>query len=399
MVRLGLRQNAAQFSLLAGLNMVVGALVGLERSVLPVAGQREFGLGSKSAVLAFIVAFGGAKALSNLATGPLAGRWGRRPVLLAGWALALPAPLLIGLAPNWSFIVVANLFLGASQGLTWSMTVLMKIDLVGERRRGLALGLNEASGYLGVALAAGVTGALAGTFGPRTVIWIGALGLALAGLAVSTLFVRETAAHVRFEERTSPPRRPQRGVLAACSQAGFVNNLNDALAWGLVPIYLAAQGASAGRIGLVAAVYPAVWGAGQLVTGALSDIVGRRLPIVIGMLVQGVALGVLVGGGGRFEPALAAAVCLGLGTALVYPTLLAAVSDAVAPRDRAGAIARYRFWRDAGLVAGALTAGGFADTLGAGAAIGVVAALTALSGVLFFVFTSSLERRPAWQLT
>jgi MFS family permease len=399
MPRLGLRANAAQFSLLVGLNALVGGLVGLERSVIPLVGQRDFGLASKSAILGFIVAFGAAKALANLATGPLADRRGRRQVLLAGWVLALPAPLLIGLAPSWGFVVAANLFLGASQGLAWSMTVLMKIDLVGERRRGLALGLNEASGYLGLALTAGVTGAVAGALGPRTVVWIGALVLALAGLAASVLFVRETSGHVRAEQASAPPRPPQRAVLAACSQAGFVNNLNDALAWGLVPIYLAAHGASPGRVGLVAAVYPAVWGAGQLLTGPLSDALGRRSPIAVGMLVQAAALTVLVGGEGRFGPALVAAVGLGLGTALVYPTLLAAVSDAVAPRARARAVGRYRFWRDAGLVAGALSAGAVSDTLGTGSAIGAVAALTAASGALFLVLTAGSERRTMWQLT
>jgi MFS family permease len=399
MPRLGLRANAAQFSLLVGLNALVGALVGLERSVLPLVGQRDFGLASKTAILGFVIAFGAAKALANLATGPLAERRGRRQVLLAGWALALPAPLLIGLAPSWGFVVVANLFLGASQGLAWSMTVLMKIDLVGERRRGLALGLNEASGYLGLALTAGVTGAVAGALGPRTVVWIGALVLVLVGLAVTLLFVRETSDHVRAEQALAPPRPPQRALLAACSQAGFVNNLNDALAWGLVPIYLAAHGASPGRVGLVAAVYPAVWGAGQLLTGPLSDALGRRSPIAVGMLVQAAALTVLVAGEGRFGPALAAAVGLGLGTALVYPTLLAAVSDAVAPRARARVVGRYRFWRDAGLVAGALTAGAVSDTLGAPSAIAVVAGLTAASGALFLVLTAGAERRPIWQLT
>jgi MFS family permease len=399
MVRLGLRANAPQFWLLVGLNAVVGALVGLERSVLPLVGRHDFGLASKSAILGFIVAFGAAKALANLATGPLAKRHGRRRVLLAGWALALPAPLLIGLAPSWGFVVAANLFLGASQGLAWSMTVLMKIDLVGERRRGFALGLNESAGYLGVALTAGVTGALAASIAPRTLIWAGTLVLACAGLAISVFFVRDTAGHVALEQASAAPVRPQPTLLAACSQAGFVNNLNDALAWGLVPIYLAAHGASAGRIGVVAAVYPAVWGALQLATGALSDFLGRRSPIVAGMLLQGAALGLLAGSAGRFGLALAAAVLLGIGTALVYPTLLAAVSDAVSPRNRGHAVARYRFWRDAGLVAGAVGTGVVSDAAGSGPAIAAVAGLTAASGLVFLLLTVHSERRPAWQLT
>jgi MFS family permease len=279
------------------------------------------------------------------------------------------------------------------------MTVLMKIDLVGERRRGLALGLNESSGYLGLALTAGITGALAASVAPRTLVWAGALVLAGAGLLLSILFVQDTGRHVELEQATAAQARPQPALLAACSQAGFVNNLNDALAWGLVPIYLAAHGASAGRIGLVAAVYPAVWGGLQLVTGALSDLLGRRSPIGAGMLLQGAALGLLAGSGGRFAPALAAAVLLGIGTALVYPTLLAAVSDAVPPRGRSRAVARYRFWRDAGLVAGALATGVISDAAGSGAAIAAVAVLTALSGFLFLFLTPHSERRPVWQLT
>jgi MFS family permease len=389
--RLGLRANAAQFSLLVGLNALVGAMVGLERSVLPLVGREEFGVGSSTAVLTFIVGFGAAKAVANLASGHLADRRGRRWTLVAGWALALPVPLLLGIASSWAVVVAANVLLGASQGLAWSMTVLMKIDLAGERRRGLALGLNESAGYLGVAVAAFATGVLAAVVAPITVVWVGALAVALAGLAVTLLFVRDTSAHVRAEERGSRASLPKTRVVAAASQAGLVNNLNDALAWGLAPLYLAAHGASARQVGVVAAAYPAVWGVGQLGTGALSDRVGRRAPIVAGMLVQAGALAILAADG-RFWPALAAAVLLGIGTALVYPALIAAVSDAVAPRDRARAIGGYRFWRDSGLVAGALVVGLAADALGAGAAIWAVAALTAGSGLAFHVLTA--ERRP-----
>jgi MFS family permease len=391
--RLGLRENAGQFALLVGLNAFVGAMVGLERSMLPLVGERDFGLASKSAILSFVVAFGIAKAVSNLAAGGLADRVGRKRLLVIGWLLALPVPLLIAVAPSWGWIVVANLFLGANQGLAWSMTVVMKIDLVGPRRRGLALGLNESAGYLGVATTALVTGALAATYAPRTLVWV--LGAAIAVLAtiISILFVRDTAGHVEREQqahgagvsgtlRSAFARATvHHPTLRACSQAGLVNNLNDALAWGLAPLYLAAHGASTTQIGIVAAVYPAVWGAGQLLTGWLSDHTGRKPLIVAGMLTQATALALLVAGGGAFAPALGAAVLLGIGTALVYPTLIAAVSDTVQPIERAQVVGVYRFWRDFGFVVGALLAGFVADAAGSGPAIVIVAALTGASGV------------------
>jgi MFS family permease len=394
-VRLGLRENAAQFGLLVGLNALVGALVGLERSVLAPLGQQEFGVASKSAVLSFIVAFGAAKAFANLAAGRLA-QHGRKRVLLAGWALALPAPLLIGLAPSWGFVVAANVFLGASQGLAWSMTVLMKIDLVGPRRRGLALGFNESAGYVGVALAAAATGWLAASVGPRTVVWAGAALLAPVGLALTALLVRETLPHVRLEDAAGVS--PSGGSLPLLAQAGFVNNLNDAVAWGLVPLYLAAHGASHGDIGLVAGLYPAVWGCGQLATGALSDQLGRKPLVLWGMVVQAAAFVILIAGNGGLGSAVAAAVVLGVGTALVYPTLLAAVSDAVSPFERARATGVYRFWRDGGLVAGALLGGFGADTFGSGITLGVVAAVTAASG-LAFALPGAYDGRQFWKPT
>lgn len=392
-IRLGLRANAQQFGLLVLLNGFVGGMVGLERSVLPLVGESDFHLGSRAAILSFVVAFGVTKALANLLAGGLADRVGRKRLLVLGWLLALPVPFLIAFAPNWSSIVVANAFLGANQGFAWSMTVLMKIDLVGPRRRGLALGLNESAGYLGVAITAFVTGALASSFAPRTVVWVGALALVVVGLTASIVLVRDTFGHVALEQLAhggdgrSPAFRRAflRGtfshpVLRACSQAGLVNNLNDALAWGLVPLYLAAHGASVTEVGAVAAVYPAFWGAGQLLTGWLSDYTGRKPLIVAGMLVQASGLVLLLAGEGAFGPALAAAVLLGLGTALVYPTLIAAVSDAVEPAGRALAIGVYRFWRDLGFVAGALMSGLIADALGAPEAIVAVAVLTAASG-------------------
>ena len=398
-VRLGLRENAAQFSLLVLVNAFVGAMVGLERSVLPLVGEDEFGLTSVSAILAFVLAFGVAKAVTNLVSGSLAERFGRREILIAGWLVALPVPLLIGLAPSWGFVVAANVLLGVNQGLCWSMTVIMKIDLVGPARRGLALGLNEAAGYLGVAVAAFASGALAASQAPRTVVWVGAAAIAAAGLLVALVLVRDTTAHVALEQRLhgslhgaphslrtalvhSSLRDP---VLRACNQAGLVNNLNDALAWGLAPLYLAASGAGVREIAVVAAAYPLVWGGGQLVTGWASDHLGRKPLVVWGMTVQAAALALLVAGDGAYRPSLAAAVLLGVGTAMVYPTLIAAVSDASEPRDRARVVSVYRFWRDAGFAIGALLAGLAADLVSPAFAIATVAALTAASGLVVAV--------------
>jgi MFS family permease len=394
-VRLGLHANAAQFSLLVGLNALVGAMVGLERSVLPLVGQHDFGLQSKTLILSFVLAFGVAKALTNLAAGSLAEQLGRKRVLVIGWLAAAPVPLLIGVAPSWGFIVAANILLGINQGLAWSMTVIMKIDLAGPARRGLALGLNEAAGYLGVAAAAFTTGVLAASYAPRNVVWVGAAIIALAGTLLSVLFVRDTGAHVALEQRghghggsphtlrsafaTATFRDP---VLRTCSQAGLVNNLNDALAWGLAPLFLAAHGASVQDIAIVAAVYPVMWGAGQLVTGWLSDYTGRKPLIASGMLVQA----------GAFRPSFLAAFLLGVGTAMVYPTLIAAVSDACQPRDRARVVGVYRFWRDFGFALGALIAGIGTDLASPDVAIVLVSALTAASGLV--VAATTWQARP-----
>jgi MFS family permease len=393
-VRLGLRANARQFALLVVLNALVGGMVGLERSVLPLVGKQNFGL-SAAAILAFVVAFGTAKAVTNLAAGALAERAGRKRLLVLGWLVAMPVPLLIGLAPSWWFIVAANLLLGVNQGLAWSMTVVMKIDLAGPRRRGLALGLNEAAGYLGVAATAFLTGALAASYAPLTVVWVGAALIVLAGLLLSVFAVRDTAAQVALEQKAHGADPSAHATLAgafeaslrdpilrACSQAGLVNNLNDALAWGLAPLYLAAHGASVREIAVVAAAYPVVWGAGQLATGWLSDRTGRKPLITAGMLAQAAALGLLVAGDGAFAPSLAAALLLGAGTAMVYPTLIAAVSDASQPRDRARVVGVYRFLRDFGFVLGALIAGLGADATSPRTAILIVALLTGASGLL-----------------
>jgi MFS family permease len=394
--RLGLRENRAQFWLLVAITAFVGAMVGLERSTLPLIGRQDFGLSSSAAVLTFIVAFGLAKALTNLGAGALAQRAGRRRLLIAGWVAALPVPLLIALAPSWGWIVAANALLGINQGLAWSMTVVMKIDLVGPRRRGLALGLNESAGYGGVALAAGLSGLLAASLAARDVLVIAGATVAVVGLLLSVLFVRDTAAHVALEQADHnqgadglPPtlrsafaratyREP---ALRSCSQAGLVNNLNDGLAWGLVPLFLAAHGAGVADIGLIAALYPAVWSVAQIGTGHWSDRVGRKPLIAAGMLVQAGALALLALSGGALALAAAAATLLGAGTAMVYPTLIAAISDAVTPVARAPVVGVYRFWRDMGYVFGGLIAGGVADALGYGGAIALVAGLTAASGL------------------
>jgi MFS family permease len=391
-LRIGLRANARQFALLVGITALVGALAGLERSVLPLVAEEEYGLASRAGILAFVAAFGAAKALANLLSGPFAERRGRKRVLVAGWVLVLPVAPLIALAPSWETIVAANLLLGGGQGLAWSMTVVMKIDLVGPVRRGLALGLNESAGYLGVAVAAFATGVAAASVAPRTAVWVGATVVSALGLALSVLLVRDTSGHVEHEQeahgRGEAPslRRSLRTgarvpVLRACGQAGFVNNLNDAVMWGLVPLYLAAHGASVAEIGVAAALYPAVWGVAQIASGWASDHVGRKGLIVAGMLVQAAAYAVLVAGGGELLPSLLACVLLGLGTALVYPTLIAAVSDVVTPRERASALGVYRFWRDAGFVGGAVALGLLADAMEIGVALAVTGAVTALSGV------------------
>jgi MFS family permease len=395
-VELGLRENAAQFALLVAVNAFVGAMVGLERATLPLIGRDDFGLASSAAVLSFIVAFGLAKAFTNLGAGALAGRLGRRRLLIAGWAVALPVPLLVLVAPTWAWVVAANVLLGVNQGLAWSMTVVMKIDLVGPKRRGLALGLNEAAGYGGVALAAALSGWLASEYAARDVLVVAGAAVAVVALAITVLFVRDTAAHVALEQSrhasASDSRPPALGdafadasyrvpALRACSQAGLVNNLNDALAWGLVPLFLSSHGASPAQVGLVAGLYPGVWGIGQIWTGHWSDRVGRKPLIVAGMLVQAGALAALALSGGRVSVAAATAVLLGVGTALVYPTLIAAISDAVSPVARAPVVGVYRFWRDGGYVLGGLIAGIVADAIDDAAAIAVVAALTALSGL------------------
>jgi MFS family permease len=399
-VALGIRANWRQFWVLVLVNAFVGAMVGLERTVVPLLASAEFGLASKSAALSFIATFGIVKALTNYFAGRLSDRYGRRPVLLVGWCFALPVPFLVIWAPHWSWVVFANVLLGINQGLAWSTTVIMKIDLVGPKRRGLAMGLNEFAGYLAVALTALGTGYLAQAYGLRPEPFYLGIACAASGLGLSLLFVRETRHHVELEaEAASGASAPQRHglnvssgqlfartawrdpALSSVSQAGMVNNLNDGLAWGLFPLFFAAAGLSLRQIGILSFVYPAVWGMLQPWTGALSDRWGRKRLIAGGMLVQAGALAAVAVARG-FWPWAGAAALLGVGTAMVYPTLLAAVGDVAHPRWRGSAVGLYRLWRDGGYAVGALLAGAVADLFGMTESIAAVAVLTLISGLL-----------------
>jgi MFS family permease len=400
-LRLGLRENLAQFSLLVGVNALVGGMIGQERTVLPLLANEAFGLTAFTATLTFIVAFGAVKAATNFFAGTLSDRHGRKPVLVAGWLVGLPVPLLLMWAPTWGWVVFANVLLGVNQGLTWSTTVIMKIDLVGPSRRGFAMGLNEASGYGAVAVTALATGYIAEHAGLRPGPFFLGLAYAGLGLGISVFLVRETHAHARHEAgvhvaaRDSQPDGLSTGevfrltsyqdkALSSCSQAGLVNNLNDGLAWGLLPIYFASAGLSVGRIGILAALYPAVWGLGQLYTGGLSDRIGRKPLIVTGMLTQAAAIA-WIAASGSFAAWAVGAIALGAGTAMVYPTLLAAIGDVAHPGWRARSIGVYRLWRDTGFAIGALLAGVVADLVSVPAAINTVAVLTGLSGIVVAV--------------
>jgi MFS family permease len=400
-LRLGLRENLAQFSLLVAVNALVGGMLGQERTVLPLLAKAEFGLAAFTATLTYIAAFGIVKAGTNFFAGTLSDRFGRKPVLVAGWLVGLPVPLLLIWAPSWGWVVFANVLLGVNQGLTWSTTVIMKIDLVGPAKRGLAMGLNEAAGYVAVAVTALATGYLAQEYGLRPAPFLVGLAYAALGLGISTLFVRETRAHAELEAANHVATNSvlhdrlttreifiltsfRERALSAASQAGLVNNLNDGLAWGLFPIFFDEAGLSIGRIGALAALYPLVWGLGQLVTGALSDRVGRKPLIAGGMLVQAAAITLIAATTG-FAAWAVGAVLLGAGTAMVYPTLLAAIGDVAHPRWRARSVGIYRLWRDAGFAVGALLAGVLADLVSIEAAIYAVAALTALSGVVVII--------------
>ncbi|MDP3504953.1 MAG: MFS transporter [Myxococcales bacterium] len=407
-MRLGLRENLGQFSLLVVINAFVGAMVGLERSILPAIAEQEFHLAAKTAVLSFIVVFGVTKALTNYLAGRLSDRVGRKRVLVAGWLVATPVPFLLMWAPTWGWVLAANALLGVSQGLTWSTTVIMKIDLAGPKKRGLAMGLNEFAGYFAVAGSALLTGLIAARVGLRPEPFFLGVGYVVVGLALSALFVRETKSHVAVEATLHTPdatveRLSARDVfwrttlldrnLSSVSQAGLVNNLNDGMAWGLFPLFFAAAQLELEAIGTLSAIYPATWGLAQLVTGAWSDTIGRKWLIASGMWVQALGIGVVIMSMGFGGFALGAAL-LGVGTAMVYPTLLAAIGDVAHPSWRASSVGVYRLWRDLGYAIGALLAGVLADALGLPSAMWAVAALTFASGVVVAVRMQETLQRP-----
>ena len=396
-VRLGLRENWAQFSLLVLVNAFVGGMAGLERSILPAIAQEEFGIAARVAVLSFIIAFGVTKAVANYVAGRLADRFGRKHILVAGWLVATPVPLLLMYAPTWSWIIAANVLLGVSQGLTWSVTVIMKIDLAGPRQRGLAMGLNESAGYIAVAGSAFATAWIAAEYGLRPEPFYLGIAFVLLGLALSVFAVRETHHHVAHEAAGSEKleRPPSQGQvfwrttltdreLSSVTQAGLVNNLNDGMAWGLLPIWFAAADMSLEQIGILAGVYPATWSIAQLATGAWSDRIGRKWLIASGMWVQALGILIILYSHGMAE-ALVGAVLLGIGTAMVYPTLLAAISDVTHPTWRASSVGVYRLWRDLGYAVGAVLSGVIADAFGMSAAIAGVAIVTFASGVVVAV--------------
>lgn len=409
-IRLGLRENFGQFWLLVLITAFVGSMVGLERTVVPLIGEQEFGLASKTAIVSFIISFGVVKALCNFFAARISEYWGRKRVLVLGWIIGLPVPFIIIYANAWFWFDVANILLGINQALTWSMCVIMKVDLVGPKRRGLALGLNEFAGYLSVGTMAWLTGEIAAAYSLRPEPFYLGIGIAAAGLILSVLFVRESIHHARFEAAQHPPQAAaptsasprnagakepsvkeifsltswRERALSSCSQAGLVNNLNDGMSWGIYPLFFSSYGLGVAAIGVIKAVYPAVWGLLQPITGPLSDRFGRKWLIAWGMAVQAVGIWMTV-----LFPTytwwIVAAVLQGLGTAMVYPVLLAAISDVAHPGWRATSLGVYRFWRDLGYAIGALLAGLIADLLGMHAAIHVVAALTLLSGLIVVI--------------
>jgi MFS family permease len=409
-VRLGLRENLPQFALLVLVNALVGATVGQERTVLPLLAEEVFGLEAYSAMLSFIVVFGVFKAITNLFAGALGDRFGRRPVLVAGWLVAIPVPLLLIWAPTWGWVLFANALLGINQGLTWSLTVIMKIDLAGPRQRGLAMGLNEGAGYGAVAVAAWATGWIAAEYGLRPAPFYLGVVIVLVGLGLSAVLVRETAGHVALEAAEHRSRAGDlsdaltfRQVfatstwrdrsLSATSQAGLVNNLNEGMAWGLFPLMFAGAGLSLRSVGMLIALAPAVWGIGQFFTGALSDRVGRKWLIAGGQWTEAVGLLIIALGDSSVVWAVGSAV-FGAGTAMAYPTLIAAIGDIAHPSWRARAVGVYRLWRDLGFAVGAIIAGVLADAVDIRFAVLVVAGITALSGIDVAIRLRESLRRP-----
>ncbi|MCH8559704.1 MFS transporter [Nesterenkonia sp. DZ6] len=412
---LGLRANISQFTLLVAVNALVGGMVGQQQTVLPLLAESEFQLTGYTFIFTYVAAFGVTKAIANYFAGTLSDRYGRKPVLLIGWLFAVPVPLMLILAPGWGWIIAANVLLGINQGLTWSTTVVMKIDLVGPTKRGLAMGLNEAAGYGAVAVTSLLAGYLAEQFGLRPAPFL--LGLAYTALALllSGAFVRETIGHAHLEAAEHVARADgthdhlhadltsrqvavqtsfREPALSSASQAGLVNNLNFGLSWGLFPLLFATADLSVGEVGLLFALYPGVWGAGQLVTGALSDRIGRKHLITAGMSTQAVAL-MLIASGDDFSSWAAGTALLGAGTAMVYPTLLAVVGDVAHPAWRGRAVGVYRVWRDLGYAAGAVLGGIVADLMGLSAAVWVAAAVSAVSAAIVAARMYETHQRPS----
>ena len=414
-ISLGLRANAAQFTVLVAINALVGGMVGQQQTVLPLLAQDEFGLTGYTFMFTYVVAFGITKAIANYFAGTWSDRYGRKPVLVAGWLFAVPVPLMLIWAPSWGWVVAANVLLGINQGLTWSTTVIMKIDLVGPKQRGLAMGLNEAAGYGAVAVTSMAAGYLAAEYGLRPAPFLLGLSYTALALGLSTLAVRETRDHAKVEAAGHVPRADGRHdhlhgelsnrevftqtsfrepALSSASQAGLVNNLNFGLSWGLFPLLFASSGLSVGRIGVLFALYPAVWGVGQLFTGALSDRWGRKHFITAGMFTQATALAVIASAD-SFGLWAAGTMLLGAGTAMVYPTLLAAVGDVAHPAWRGRAVGIYRVWRDLGYAVGALMGGVVADLWSLRTAVWVAAAVSVVSALVVAFRMYETHHRPA----
>ncbi|MGQ0848123.1 MAG: MFS transporter [Actinomycetota bacterium] len=393
-VHLGLRENLPQFLLLVSVGALVGGMIGQERTVVPLLAEAEFGIAARTGILSFIAVFGVTKAAVNYFAGHLADRFGRKPVLVAGWLIGLPVPLLLIWAPTWGWIVFANVLLGINQGLAWSVTVIMKIDLVGPRLRGTAMGFNEAAGYGAVAATAWATGAIAATAGLRPAPFFLGLAFAALGLGLSAIFVHETRGHASFEAAEHGGRFSghltsgqvfaltswRDPTLSSACQAGLVNNLNEGMAWGLLPILYTTAGLDLATVGALIAIAPAVWGFGQLATGALSDRIGRKWLIAVGLFIEAGGL-LIIALGGRVDHWVAGSILFGAGTAMAYPTLIAAVGDVAHPAWRGAAVGVYRWWRDIGFAIGAVLAGVIADLYTTSTAIVVVAAITAASGL------------------
>jgi MFS family permease len=389
-IQLGLKENWKQFALLVIINAFVGGMIGLERAILPEVAKAEFGMAVKTAILSFILVFGLVKAVTNYYTGALANRVGRKNLLCIGWLFALPIPFILSYAPSWNWVIAANIFLGINQGLTWSSTVVMKIDLVGEKNRGLAMGLNESAGYLAVGAIAFLSAWIASEYGLRPYPFYIGIAFSIIGLLASWLLVEDTVHHVRAETTTSntPLLKNvfyqtswKHKSLGAISQAGLVNNLNDGMIWGLLPILLAAKNFDLADIGKIVAIYPVVWGLGQLFTGKMADHYAKKGMLFWGMLLQGLSILLMLYASSFFHFA-SLSITLGIGTAMVYPTFLAAIADYVHPEQRAESIGIFRLWRDLGYAFGALLTGILADSLGLFSAFGAIGVITLFSAII-----------------